>query len=121
MNSLTELEDLKKDILKKIELHKAAGEIRIRVGMATCGIAAGAKPVMNTLIEEVSKRELSNVSITITGCIGVCRLEPMIEVIDQNGERVTYVKMTSDKAKKVISEHIVNGKVVTEYTIGASQ
>lgn len=121
MRTLAELQELKKKILDREAAYKAAGEIKIRIGMATCGIAAGAKPVMNTIIEETQKRNLSNISVSVTGCLGVCRLEPIVEVIDQNGDKVTYVNMTEDKAKKVISEHIVNGNVIYEYTIGAAQ
>ena len=89
--------------------------------MGTCGIAAGARPVLMSFLEEVQKRNLRDVTITQTGCIGVCRLEPMVEVTRPGEEKVTYVKMTAEKAKRVISEHIVNGKIVNEYTIGAAE
>ena len=95
--------------------------IRIVVGMATCGIAAGARPVLSALVDEVGKRGLSHVTVAQTGCIGMCRLEPIVEVLEPGKDRVTYVKMTEEKAKKVIAEHIVNGNVVTEYTIGAAE
>ena len=94
---------------------------RVVVGMATCGIAAGARPVLAALVEEVSKRQLKNVVVTQTGCIGVCRLEPIVEVFVPGQEKVTYVKMTDEKARRVISEHLANGQVIEEYTIGANQ
>jgi NADP-reducing hydrogenase subunit HndB len=87
--------------------------------MATCGIAAGARPVMHAFVEELNKRKLTNAAVTMTGCMGMCRLEPIVEVIDQEGNKVTYVKMTPEKAVKVVTDHIVNGKIVTEYTVGA--
>ena len=89
--------------------------------MATCGIAAGARPVMTALLEEVSKRSLNNVVVEQTGCIGVCRLEPIVEVFVPGQEKVTYVKMSPDKVAKIVTEHIVNGNPVAEYTIGNAE
>ena len=72
-------------------------------------------------LREVAKRELKNVTVSQTGCIGVCRLEPIVEVYVPGQEKVTYVKMTPDKVASIVSEHLVNGRVVTEYTIGAAE
>lgn len=121
MKSLAELEAIKNKIKNQVDIRKDSDDdtIRIVVGMATCGIAAGARPVLSALVDEVGKRNLSNVTVAQTGCIGMCRLEPIVEVTAPGKERVTYVKMTEEKAKKIIAEHIVNGNVVTEYTIGA--
>ena len=94
--------------------------IRVVVGMATCGIAAGARPVLNALAEEVTKRRLNNVLVTQTGCIGICQFEPVVEVYDADGTKTTYVKMTAEKAVRVVNDHLVNGNVVTEFTIGAN-
>ena len=91
---------------------------RIVVGMATCGIAAGARPVLTAFTEEVSKRNLNNVAISQTGCIGICQYEPVVEVYKAGEEKVTYVMMTAEKVAKVVNDHIVNGNVVAEYTIG---
>lgn len=122
MKSLADLEAIRKQMLEKVTLRKEGDdEIRIVVGMATCGIAAGARPVMNAFMEEVAKRKLANVTIAQTGCIGMCRLEPIVEVYKPGEEKVTYVKMTPDKAAKVVAEHIVNNQVVAEYTVGANQ
>ena len=95
--------------------------IRVVVGMATCGIAAGARPVMAAFLDEVEKRGLKNVTVSQTGCIGVCRLEPIVEVYVPGQEKVTYVKITPDKVASIVSEHLVNGRVVEEYTIGAAE
>jgi len=121
MKSLAELEAIKNKLKNQVDVRKDSNEntIRIVVGMATCGIAAGARPVLSALVEEVGKRALSHVTVTQTGCVGMCRLEPLVEVIAPGKEKVTYVKMTEEKARKIIAEHIVNGNVVTEYTIGA--
>lgn len=118
MKSLAELEAIRNEALKKVTLRKEREGTRVVVGMATCGIAAGARPVMSALLDEVAKRNLADVTISQAGCIGVCRLEPIVEVYVPGEEKVTYVKMTPEKAVKVVSEHLVNGRVVTEYTIG---
>ena len=94
--------------------------IRIVVGMATCGITAGARPVLNALTEEVAKRNLKDVMVTQTGCIGLCRLEPIVEVFEGD-QKTTYVKMDPEKARRVVAEHIVNKQVVNEFTIGANE
>lgn len=119
MKSLEELKKLRDESKKSLDIRKDSEGTRIVVGMATCGISAGARPVLTTLLEEVNKRNLSDIVVTQTGCIGVCRLEPIIEVYKPGEEKVTYVHMTPEKAKKVIAQHIVNGKVVTNTTIGA--
>ena len=121
MKSIEELKKIREQTLKTINLRKEDGgdTVRVVVGMATCGIAAGARPVLAACVDEVSKRSLSHVAVTQTGCIGVCRLEPIVEIFVPGEEKVTYVKMDEEKARRVILEHIVNHKVVTELTIGA--
>lgn len=123
MKSLAELEAIKNKMKNQVSMRKDddANATRIVVGMATCGIAAGARPVLSALVEEVAKRNLAHVTVAQTGCIGMCKLEPIIEVMAPGKEKVTYVKMDAEKALRVISEHIVNGRVVTEYTIGDTE
>lgn len=121
MKSLEDLKKLREEALEKIDLRVQDATTRIVVGMATCGISAGARPVLMSLIEEVNKRNLNEVVVTQTGCIGVCRLEPIVEVYTKGEEKVTYVNMNPEKAKRIITEHIVNGRVVSEYTIGAEE
>jgi NADP-reducing hydrogenase subunit HndB len=116
MKSLEELRAIKERAKKQLE---DSENIRIVVGMATCGIAAGAKPVFEAIADEVAKRKLKNVAVVQTGCIGVCQFEPVVEVYKGNKERVTYVKMDPQKAIRVINDHIVNDNIVTEYTVGA--
>lgn len=118
MKSLQELEAIRNKTLSQIDIRKKGEGTRIVVGMATCGIAAGARPVLTALVEEVSKRKLSNVTVSQTGCIGACRLEPMVEVLMSGKDKVTYVKVTPEMVGRIVAEHIVNGNPVTEYTIG---
>ncbi|AEV67963.1 (2Fe-2S) ferredoxin domain-containing protein [Acetivibrio clariflavus] len=118
MKSLAELEEIRKKTLEQISLRTSNNGMRVVVGMATCGIAAGARPVMTAFIEELNKRNLRDVTVTMTGCIGVCRLEPIVEVIDKDGNKTTYVKMTPEKVARVVAEHIVNGRVCLDLTIG---
>lgn len=119
MKSLADLDAIRTKAKNDMAARNEAGARRIVVGMATCGIAAGARPVMNTLVEELRVRLINDVAVTMTGCIGVCRFEPIIEVYEANGDKTTYVKMDSTKAKRVISEHIVNGQVCQDLMIGA--
>ena len=122
MKSLAELEEIRNKTLDNVILRKeGADAIKVVVGMATCGIAAGAREVVGAFMEEIAKRNLSDVTIAQMGCIGVCRLEPIVEITIPGEEKVTYVKMTPEKVKKVVGEHLVNKQVVTEYTIGAAQ
>ena len=121
MKSLAELQAIRDKARASVNIRESAeAETRVLVGMATCGIAAGAKPVLNAFVEEVAKRDLKGVMVTQTGCIGICQYEPVVEVVTHGQEKVTYVKMTAEKALRVVNDHLVNGNVVTEYTIGAN-
>ena len=121
MKSLAELQALRDQMKDQMGIrHDAKDNIRVVVGMATCGIAAGARPVLQRLTEEVAKRGLKNVTVAQTGCIGICQYEPVVEVFVPGEQKVTYVKMTAEKAARVVEEHIVGGNVVKEYTIGAN-
>ena len=122
MKSLEELMAIKAKMQDKVSVRTSSGDIRIVVGMATCGIAAGARPVLNAFVEGVSEAGISDkVTVTQTGCIGICQYEPVVEVFQKDKEKVTYVKMTAEKAKEIIEKHIKGGAPVSEYTIGASQ
>ena len=122
MKSLEDLKAIREQMQAKMNLRTAGeSDVRIVVGMATCGIAAGARPVLNAFVDEIAKRHLNHVTVTQTGCLGACRLEPMVEVFAPGKEKVTYVHMTAEKAARVVAEHIVNQQVVEEFTIGAAE
>ena len=117
MKSLAELQAIKEKMQGKVALREGSSDKRVVVGMATCGIAAGARPVLNAFVEQVNEAGLTaSVTVTQTGCIGICQYEPVVEVFEAGKEKVTYVKMTAEKAAKVLEEHIKGGKVVEEYT-----
>lgn len=118
MKSLAELAEIRERMRNKVVLREGGNDIRIVVGMATCGIAAGARPVLNAFVEGVNRESLGDkVTVTQTGCIGICQYEPVVEVFQAGKDKVTYVRMTAEKAEKVLQEHIKGGKVVEEYTI----
>ena len=119
MKTIQELEEIRKKTLERINIRKEREGTRVVVGMATCGISAGARPVLKALVEEVNKRALQGVIVSQTGCIGICEYEPIVEVYRPGEEKVTYIKMTPDKVVRVVTEHIVNGNLVTEYAIGS--
>ena len=119
MKTLAELQAIKDKMQGKVALRSDCGEKRVVVGMATCGIAAGARPVLNAFVEQVNEQGLAaNVLVTQTGCIGICQYEPVVEVFEAGKEKVTYVKMTADKVSRVVEEHLKGGNPVAEYTIG---
>ncbi len=122
MKSIAELEAIRQKTLDSILLRKEGKEaVRVVVGMATCGIAAGARPVMLAFVEELNRRNLTHVTVSQTGCIGMCRLEPMVDVLVPGQEKVTYVKVKPEMVGRIVAEHIVNGRPVEEYTIGAAE
>lgn len=121
MKSLQELAAIRDRMKQTVSTREAAHDsVRVVVGMATCGIAAGARPVLNAFTEEAARRELHDVLVTQTGCIGICQYEPVVEVFMPGKEKVTYVKMTPEKAVRVVGEHLVGGTPVAEYTIGGA-
>ncbi len=122
MKSLEELKAIKAKMQDKVSVRTSSGDIRVVVGMATCGIAAGARPVLNAFVEGIANAGLSDkVQVTQTGCIGICQYEPVVEIFEKDKDKVTYVKMTAEKAAEVIEKHIKGGSIVKEYTIGAAK
>ena len=122
MKSLAELQAIKDRMRSKVVLREGSGDVRVVVGMATCGIAAGARPVLNAFVEEINNANLTDkITVSQTGCIGICQFEPVVEVHEAGKEKITYVKMTPEKAKEVVEKHLKGGKVVSEYTIASVQ
>ena len=119
MKSLAELAAIREKMKDKVSIREGSEQIRVVVGMATCGIAAGARPVLSAFVEKVSEAKLTDkVTISQTGCIGICQYEPVVEVFEDGKDKVTYVKMTAEKAAEVVEKHLKGGQVVEEYTIG---
>ena len=121
MKSLAELKAIRDRAKANVALRKEnPNAARVLVGMATCGIAAGARPVLNAFTEEIAKRGLQDdIVVTQTGCIGICQYEPVVEVEIPGQDKVTYVKVTPEKVARIVNDHLVNKNVVTEYTIGS--
>ena len=120
MKSLAELAAIRERMQNKVVIREGMGSTRVVVGMATCGIAAGARPVLNAFVEGVNANGLTDkVAVTQTGCIGICQYEPVVEIYEEGKEKVTYVKLDAEKAAEIVEKHLKGGKVVEEYTIGA--
>ena len=118
MKSLEELKAIREKMQGQIGMRSEhATDTRVVVGMATCGIASGARPVLNTLVKEVEDRKLTHVIVTQTGCIGLCQYEPIVEVYEPGKEKVTYVKVNEEKAKEILEQHLVRGQVVDKYLL----
>ena len=121
MKSLAELQAIKERMKSKIVLREGSGETRVVVGMATCGIAAGARPVLNAFVEEVNNGNLADkVTVSQTGCIGLCQLEPIVEIYEAGNVKTTYVKMTPERVATVVEKHLKGGNVVEEFTVSNS-
>ena len=121
MKTLAELAEIRNRMKDKVSLREGTNDIRIVVGMATCGIAAGARPVLNALVEEVNAVGLSETAtVTQTGCIGLCQYEPIVEVMEPGKPKVTYIKMNADKAAEIVERHLIGGHIVEEYTLNSA-
>ncbi len=120
MKSLKELEAIRDRMRQTVNTRESdSNTIRVVVGMATCGISAGARPVLNAIVEELARENVAGVQVTQTGCIGICQYEPVVEVYEPGKEKVTYVKMTPEKAIRMVHHHLMKGEPVEEYTIGS--
>jgi NADP-reducing hydrogenase subunit HndB len=117
MKTIQELEEIRKKTFQEINPGLDRKSTRIVIGMATCGIAAGARPVMNAIIDELKRNDISNVTVSQTGCVGICKLEPVVEVYMPGKEKITYVKMNVTRARRMIYEHVIGGKVIEEFTM----
>jgi Ferredoxin len=118
MKSLEELKAIREKMQGQVGLRsESSDQTRVIVGMATCGIASGARPVLTALSDAVQTKGLTNVAVTQTGCIGLCQYEPIVEVMEPGKDKVTYIKMTPEKAQEVVEQHLIRGQVVSKYTI----
>ena len=121
MKTLEELMAIRNKMQNQVNIRaEDSSATRVVIGMATCGIAAGARPVLKAFSDGVQEKGLKDVMVTQTGCIGICQYEPVVEVFDADGSKTTYVHVTPDKVPKIFAQHIVNGSPVVEYTIGAN-
>ncbi|MDF2586679.1 MAG: hypothetical protein K0S41_520 [Anaerocolumna sp.] len=120
MKTLEELKAIREKMQGQVGLRsESENQTRVVVGMATCGIASGARPVLNALSEAVQNKQLSNIAVVQTGCIGLCQYEPIVEVMEPGKDKVTYVKMTPEKALEIVDQHLIRGQVVSKYTISS--
>lgn len=118
MKSLEELKAIRERVQGQVDFREGEhNKTRVVVGMATCGIASGARPVLTTLSDAVQEKKLENVAVTQTGCIGLCQYEPIVEVMEPGKEKVTYIKMNPEKALEVVEKHLIRGQVVAKYTL----
>lgn len=117
MKSLEDLERVRQEARERIRLREGGQDVRVVVGMGTCGIAAGARDVTSAFLEEIASRSLKNVTVTQTGCVGLCEYEPLVDVYLPGQAKVTYTYVTPEKARQIVAQHIVNGRPVTQWTL----
>ncbi len=121
MKSLEELKAIREKMQGQVGVRSEdAAQTRVVVGMATCGIASGARPVLTKLSDLVQEKNMTDkIAVTQTGCIGLCQYEPIVEVMAPGKEKVTYIKMTPEKAEEVFNRHLQGGQVIGDYTISS--
>lgn len=117
MKSLEDLKRLREQALKKVELREVKDGYRVVVGMATCGIAAGARNILNGFLEKVGEKGLKNVMVSQVGCIGECTLEPIVDVINTDGDKTTYCLVTKEMIDEIVESHLLNNKPIEKYTL----
>lgn len=122
MKTLEELKAIREKMQSQVSMRaEDHNHIRVVVGMATCGIASGARPVLNTLATAVQEKGLTDkIAVTQTGCIGLCQYEPIVEVTEPGKTKVTYIKMNPDKVLEVLERHLIGGHVVENYTLSSA-
>ncbi|MFO7895432.1 MAG: (2Fe-2S) ferredoxin domain-containing protein [Candidatus Cloacimonadales bacterium] len=119
MKTLDELRKIREKAQQDMKLRSSNTRIKVVIGMGTSGIATGAREVMKAIMDEVAKRNLSDVVVTQTGEKGLSSMEPVVDIIEDNKPTITYGNMTAEKARKIVAEHIVNGKVVSDYVVAS--
>ena len=117
IKNLDDLKRIREEALEKRKMKTAAGNIQVVVGMGTCGIAAGARETMKAILETIEKNNLSGITVTQTGCIGLCEREPIVMVTVGEDAKVTYGKVTPDVARRILKEHVGEGTVVEDHKI----
>jgi (2Fe-2S) ferredoxin len=117
VKSLEALKRLKEEALAKRQAKTRAGRAQITVGMGTCGIAAGARETMKAILETIEAENLSGIVVRQTGCIGLCEWEPIVEVVIGEAPKVTYGKVSAERARQIMKEHVIGEKIVAEFII----
>ena len=122
MKSLEELKAIRERMQSQVSMRaEDHNHTRVVVGMATCGIASGARPVLTKLSSLVQERGLTDrIAVTQTGCIGLCQYEPIVEVMEPGKQKITYIKMTPEKAEEVLEQHLIGGHIVEDYTLSSA-
>jgi len=119
VKSLEDLKRVKEEALEKRKAQATSGRAQITVGMGTCGIAAGARDTMKAILKVIEEESLSDIIVAQTGCIGICEWEPIVDVVIGQGPKVTYGKVSPERAREIMEEHVMGSKIISEYLIPA--
>jgi len=120
MEVIYSIEDLKRcqeEALAKHKIKETAGAVQVYVGMGSCGIAVGAREIMKVVLDYIEKNKVENVSVTQTGCIGLCGQEPIIQIVKGGSEKISYGKVSSAVANKIMKSHVVEGDIFKDNVI----
>jgi len=118
VKTLEDLARMREKAKEGLGLRAGEGSTRIIVGMGTCGIAAGAREVMAAILDELAKRNLTTVTVTQTGCVGLCDKEPLVDVIKPGKPKVTYGRVDADRARRIVAQHVINDQVIGDWVVG---
>ncbi|MBI5404128.1 MAG: (2Fe-2S) ferredoxin domain-containing protein [Ignavibacteriae bacterium] len=114
---IEDLEKITEEFKRKMTLREGAGRVKITVHLGTCGIAAGARKIMNSFMEEIEKSKATDIIMTTSGCAGLCSREPMATVEVIGNAPIKYVDLTIDKVKIIFDKHVMKGAFVQEYAL----
>ena len=117
IKSLDDLKRVREEALEKRRVKSASGQVQVIVGMGTCGIAAGARDTMKAILEFIEKSATTGIIVTQTGCIGQCEKEPIVQVVIGEQPKITYGKVNPEVARRIMQEHVADGKVVSDHVI----
>jgi len=117
IKSLDDLKRVREEALEKRRVKSASGQVQVIVGMGTCGIAAGARDTMKAILEFIEKSATTGIIVTQTGCIGQCEKEPIVQVVIGDQSKITYGKVNPEVARRIMQEHVIDGKVVSDHVI----
>lgn len=121
MKSLEDLKRIREQAQAQIKLRTQESNTKIIVGMGTCGIAAGAREALMAILDELAKRNIQDVVVTQTGCVGLCEYEPLVNVVKPGHPKVTYMKVTPERARQIVASHIVNDQIINEWVLSTEE
>ena len=115
--TIDDLKKIKDRVEKEDQFRAGTKRVKLTVHMGTCGIASGAKEILDTFMNEISENNVNDVLITTSGCIGICSREPLATIEEQGKDPIVYEYLTPNKARQVFKRHILKGEIQTDFVM----